>query len=112
MALWSCETFQLLSSVAVSGWVHDVAFSPLAAGQLAAVGSSGVHFCVIHAQGSDVALKVRVNSGTFQLNFIYRPLQEQPQLTQSAVNNNIKTFFKKTIKEIKLLSHAGSKAKE
>ncbi|XP_075890586.1 WD repeat-containing protein 90 [Nelusetta ayraudi] len=57
VALWSCETFQLLSSVAVSGWVHDVAFSPSAAGQLAAVGSSGVHFCVIHAQGSDVALK-------------------------------------------------------
>lgn len=58
VALWSSKTFHQLSSVTVSGPVHDTAFSPSAASQLAFVGSNGVYFCFIHTQGSDVDLKV------------------------------------------------------
>ncbi|XP_034070605.1 WD repeat-containing protein 90 [Gymnodraco acuticeps] len=59
VALWSSKTFQLLSSVSMSGPLHDAAFSPSAAGQLACVGRQGVFFCLIHTQGSDVDLKVQ-----------------------------------------------------
>ncbi|KAF3853462.1 hypothetical protein F7725_014150, partial [Dissostichus mawsoni] len=59
VALWSSKTFQLLSSVSVSGPLHDAAFSPSAAGQLACVGRQGAFFCLIHTQGSDVDLKVQ-----------------------------------------------------
>ncbi|XP_074519833.1 WD repeat-containing protein 90 [Halichoeres trimaculatus] len=57
LALWSTETFQLLSSVNLSGPVHDVAFSPSAASQMACVGSQGAYFCLINAQGSSIDLK-------------------------------------------------------
>ncbi|XP_045924452.1 WD repeat-containing protein 90 [Micropterus dolomieu] len=59
VALWSCKTFQLLSSVSVSGPIHDAAFSPSAASQLACVGSEGAYFCLIHTHGLDVDLKVQ-----------------------------------------------------
>uniref|UniRef100_UPI0037E729E7 WD repeat-containing protein 90 n=1 Tax=Semicossyphus pulcher TaxID=241346 RepID=UPI0037E729E7 len=59
VALWSTKTFQLLSSFNVSGAIHDAAFSPSAASQLACAGSQGVYFCLIHTQGSDVELKVQ-----------------------------------------------------
>ncbi|XP_073345853.1 WD repeat-containing protein 90 [Pagrus major] len=59
VALWSSKTFQLLSSLGVSGPIHDAAFSPSAASQLACVGSQGVYFCLIHTHGSDVDLKVQ-----------------------------------------------------
>ncbi|KAE8284342.1 WD repeat-containing protein 90 [Larimichthys crocea] len=63
VVLWSSKTFQILSSVSLSGPVHDVAFSPSAASQLACVGSQGAYFCLIHTHGSDVDLKVqRVNT--------------------------------------------------
>ncbi|KAF7661567.1 hypothetical protein LDENG_00259130 [Lucifuga dentata] len=63
VALWSSRTFQLLSSVRVSGPIHDAAFSPSAASQLAYVGSQGVYFCLIQTQGVDTDLKVqRVNA--------------------------------------------------
>ncbi|XP_071395607.1 WD repeat-containing protein 90 [Centroberyx affinis] len=63
VALWSSRTFQLLSSVSVSGPIHDAAFSPSAASQLACVGSQGAFFCLIHTHGLDVDLKVqRVNT--------------------------------------------------
>lgn len=58
VALWSSKTFQLLSIVSVSGPIHDAAFSPSAASQLACVGSQGAYFCLIHTQGLDVDLKV------------------------------------------------------
>lgn len=58
VVLWSTETFQLLSNVKVSGPIHDVAFSPSAASQLACVGSLGVYFCLIQTQDSGVDLKV------------------------------------------------------
>ncbi|XP_056222733.1 WD repeat-containing protein 90 [Seriola aureovittata] len=57
VALWSSRTFQLLSSVSVSGPIHDAAFSPSAASQLACVGSQGVYFCLIQTHGLDVDLK-------------------------------------------------------
>ncbi|XP_029954629.1 WD repeat-containing protein 90 [Salarias fasciatus] len=59
VVLWSSQTFQLLSSVGASGPIHDAAFSPSAAGQLACVGSGGVYFCFIRAQSSDVDLQVQ-----------------------------------------------------
>ncbi|XP_058477467.1 WD repeat-containing protein 90 isoform X2 [Solea solea] len=59
VALWSSSTFQLLSSVSVSGPIHDVAFSPSAFSQLACVGSQGVYFCLINTRGLDVDLKVQ-----------------------------------------------------
>lgn len=60
MALWSTRTYQLLSRVSVSGPLHDVAFSPSAASQLACVGSQGLYFCNTHTQGMDVELKVTI----------------------------------------------------
>ncbi|XP_055006516.1 WD repeat-containing protein 90 [Boleophthalmus pectinirostris] len=59
VALWSSRTLQLLSSVRVSGPLHDAAFSPTAASQLACVGSMGVYFCLIHECVPDVELKVQ-----------------------------------------------------
>ncbi|XP_039991620.1 WD repeat-containing protein 90 isoform X3 [Xiphias gladius] len=59
VALWSSKTFQLLSSVRVSGPIHDAAFSPSVASQLACVGSQGVYFCLIITHGLDVDLKVQ-----------------------------------------------------
>ncbi|KAM8837306.1 WD repeat-containing protein 90 isoform 1-T1 [Spinachia spinachia] len=58
VALWSTETFKLLSSVRMSGPIHDAAFSPSRASQLACVGSRGVYFCLMHAHRLDVDLKV------------------------------------------------------
>ncbi|XP_072229948.1 WD repeat-containing protein 90 [Leuresthes tenuis] len=59
LALWSCENFRLLSSVDPSGPIHDAAFSPSAASQMACVGSQGVYFCLIHTRGPEVDLKVQ-----------------------------------------------------
>ncbi|XP_051274453.1 WD repeat-containing protein 90 [Dicentrarchus labrax] len=59
VALWSSKTFQLLSSVSVSGPIHDAAFSPSAASQLACVGSQGAYFCLINTHGLNVDLKVQ-----------------------------------------------------
>ncbi|KAM9336626.1 WD repeat-containing protein 90 [Symphorus nematophorus] len=59
VAMWSCKTFQLLSTVSVSGPIHDAAFSPSAASQLACVGSQGVYFGLIHTHGVDADLKVQ-----------------------------------------------------
>ncbi|XP_020493168.2 WD repeat-containing protein 90 [Labrus bergylta] len=59
VALWNSKTFQLMSCVTVSGPIHDVAFSPSTASQLACVGSQGAYFCIIHTHGSDVDLKVQ-----------------------------------------------------
>ncbi|XP_029977706.1 WD repeat-containing protein 90 isoform X2 [Sphaeramia orbicularis] len=59
VALWSTKSFQLLSSVRVSGPIHDAAFSPSTASQLACVGTMGVYFCLLLSQGLDVDLKVQ-----------------------------------------------------
>ncbi|XP_054913901.1 WD repeat-containing protein 90 isoform X2 [Poeciliopsis prolifica] len=54
LALWSSASVQLLCSVSMSAPVHDAAFSPAAAGQLACVGSEGIHFCLIHTRATDI----------------------------------------------------------
>uniref|UniRef100_A0A8D3BWJ5 WD repeat domain 90 n=1 Tax=Scophthalmus maximus TaxID=52904 RepID=A0A8D3BWJ5_SCOMX len=59
VALWSSKTFQMLSSVSVSGPIHDAAFSPSAASQIACVGSQGIYFCLIHNRGLEEDLKVQ-----------------------------------------------------
>ncbi|XP_054455160.1 WD repeat-containing protein 90 isoform X2 [Anoplopoma fimbria] len=59
VALWSSKTFKLLSNVTMSGPIHDAAFSPSTASQLACVGSQGAYFCLIHTNGSDVDLRVQ-----------------------------------------------------
>ncbi|XP_019939112.2 WD repeat-containing protein 90 isoform X1 [Paralichthys olivaceus] len=59
LALWSTKTFQLLSSVSMSGPIHDAAFSPSAASQLACVGSQGIYFCLLNTHGLDVDLQVQ-----------------------------------------------------
>ncbi|CAK6964162.1 WD repeat-containing protein 90 [Scomber scombrus] len=59
VALWSSKTFQMLSSVSLSGPIHDAAFSPSAASQLACVGSQGVYFCLMESHGLNVDLKVQ-----------------------------------------------------
>uniref|UniRef100_A0AAQ4RJH5 WD repeat domain 90 n=1 Tax=Gasterosteus aculeatus aculeatus TaxID=481459 RepID=A0AAQ4RJH5_GASAC len=58
VALWSTKTFKLLSSVRMSGPIHDAAFSPSTASQLGCVGSHGVYFCLMHTHGLDVDLQV------------------------------------------------------
>uniref|UniRef100_A0A8C7XN51 WD repeat domain 90 n=1 Tax=Oryzias sinensis TaxID=183150 RepID=A0A8C7XN51_9TELE len=54
LALWSSKNFHLLSSANVSGPIHDAAFSPFTADQMACVGSQGVYFCVVHMQGQEI----------------------------------------------------------
>uniref|UniRef100_A0AAQ6AM06 WD repeat domain 90 n=1 Tax=Amphiprion ocellaris TaxID=80972 RepID=A0AAQ6AM06_AMPOC len=54
VALWSTKNFKLLSSVNVSGPIHDAAFSPSTHSQMACVGSQGAYFCLINSQGLDV----------------------------------------------------------
>ncbi|XP_068162338.1 WD repeat-containing protein 90 [Antennarius striatus] len=58
VALWSTRAFQLLSSISVSGPIHDLAFSPSSASELGFVGSQRVNFCLIQSHGSIVDLKV------------------------------------------------------
>ncbi|XP_032430829.1 WD repeat-containing protein 90 isoform X2 [Xiphophorus hellerii] len=57
LALWSSESVQLLCSVSMSAPIHDAAFSPAAARQLACVGSEGIHFCLIHTRGANTDIK-------------------------------------------------------
>ncbi|MED6241311.1 hypothetical protein ATANTOWER_008505 [Ataeniobius toweri] len=59
LALWRTENFQLLSTVNMSGPIHEAAFSPSAASQMACVGSHGVYFCLIHTHASNADIKVQ-----------------------------------------------------
>ncbi|XP_056153043.1 WD repeat-containing protein 90 [Lampris incognitus] len=59
VALWSSRTFQLLTNVSSSSPLHEAAFSPSAANQLACVGSQGVLFCHFSTQGLGVEVKVQ-----------------------------------------------------
>ncbi|KAL0984331.1 hypothetical protein UPYG_G00140070 [Umbra pygmaea] len=59
VALWSTRSYELLSKVSVSGPLHDAAFSPSTANQLACVGSQGIFFCTTNQQGLDVELKLQ-----------------------------------------------------
>ena len=61
VALWSSRSFQLLSRVGVAGPLHDVAFSPSAASQLACVGRLGVAFCQVTSSSPDPELQVLIS---------------------------------------------------
>ncbi|XP_053351396.1 WD repeat-containing protein 90 isoform X2 [Clarias gariepinus] len=58
VALWSTRSFELLSSIRASVPLHEAAFCPASAGQLAYVGSGVVFFCNIHTQGREAELQV------------------------------------------------------
>ncbi|RXM28033.1 WD repeat-containing protein 90 [Acipenser ruthenus] len=58
IALWSTNSYQLLTSVRLAEPIHDLSFNPASASQLACVGSGGVMFCLIEQQGKDARLKV------------------------------------------------------
>ncbi|MGH0128105.1 UNVERIFIED_CONTAM: hypothetical protein FKN15_033205 [Acipenser sinensis] len=61
IALWSTNSYQLLTSIRLAEPIHDLSFNPASASQLACVGSGGVMFCLIEQQGKDARLKERTN---------------------------------------------------
>uniref|UniRef100_A0A3Q2Y4U8 WD repeat-containing protein 90 n=1 Tax=Hippocampus comes TaxID=109280 RepID=A0A3Q2Y4U8_HIPCM len=70
VAVWSSSTFQMLASESVLGPIHDAAFSPSVAHQLACVGSQGVYFGLFDSHGQDGHLSVsnlRVEVGDVEL---------------------------------------------
>uniref|UniRef100_A0A8C3PF90 WD repeat-containing protein 90 n=1 Tax=Chrysemys picta bellii TaxID=8478 RepID=A0A8C3PF90_CHRPI len=58
LALWNTHTYDLMSSTHILEPVHEVAFNPLSAGELACVGRGAVTFWLIKQQGADISLKV------------------------------------------------------
>uniref|UniRef100_A0A674I4X1 WD repeat-containing protein 90 n=1 Tax=Terrapene triunguis TaxID=2587831 RepID=A0A674I4X1_9SAUR len=58
LALWNTHTYDLMSSTHILEPVHEVAFNPLSAGELACVGRGAVTFWLIEQQGADISLKV------------------------------------------------------
>lgn len=61
VALWSTHSFELLCSISVSVPLHEAAFCPSGASQLAYVGSGVVFFCRICTQGRGAELQVRAH---------------------------------------------------
>uniref|UniRef100_A0A8B9L481 WD repeat domain 90 n=1 Tax=Astyanax mexicanus TaxID=7994 RepID=A0A8B9L481_ASTMX len=59
VALWSTRSFELLCAVSVSVPLHEAAFCPSSASQLAFTGSSTVFFCTIHTHGRGAELQVQ-----------------------------------------------------
>lgn len=59
VALWSTHSFELLCSISVSVPLHEAAFCPSGASQLAYVGSGVVFFCRIRTQGRGAELQVQ-----------------------------------------------------
>lgn len=58
VALWSTHSFELLCSVKASVPLHEAAFCPSSASQLAYVGSGVVFFCYIRTRGRGAELQV------------------------------------------------------
>uniref|UniRef100_A0A8C8S311 WD repeat-containing protein 90 n=1 Tax=Pelusios castaneus TaxID=367368 RepID=A0A8C8S311_9SAUR len=58
LALWTTHTYDLMSSTHFSEPVHEVAFNPLSAGELACVGRGAVTFWLMEQRGADISLKV------------------------------------------------------
>uniref|UniRef100_A0A8C0G718 WD repeat-containing protein 90 n=1 Tax=Chelonoidis abingdonii TaxID=106734 RepID=A0A8C0G718_CHEAB len=58
LALWNTHTYDLMSSTHFLEPVHEVAFNPLSAGELACVGRGAVTFWLIEQWGADISLKV------------------------------------------------------
>ncbi|XP_058250376.1 WD repeat-containing protein 90 isoform X2 [Hemibagrus wyckioides] len=59
VALWSTHSFELLCSVKSSVPLHEAAFCPSSASQLAYVGSGVVFFCYIHTRGRGAELQIQ-----------------------------------------------------
>ncbi|XP_077358986.1 WD repeat-containing protein 90 isoform X2 [Festucalex cinctus] len=59
VVVWSTATFQMLSSENGLGALHDAAFSPFVAAQLACVGSQGVYFGLFNGHEQDGDLKLQ-----------------------------------------------------
>ncbi|KAI5105705.1 WD repeat-containing protein 90 [Silurus meridionalis] len=59
VALWSTHSFELVGSVSAVVPLHEAAFCPSSAAQLAYVGSSTVFFCYLHTHGRGAELQVR-----------------------------------------------------
>ncbi|XP_048188254.1 WD repeat-containing protein 90 isoform X2 [Perognathus longimembris pacificus] len=58
LALWSTDTYELLSSTHLSEPVHGVAFSPWDTGELTCVGTGAVTFWLLQQHGADSSLQV------------------------------------------------------
>lgn len=58
VALWSTYSFELLCSISASVPLHEAAFCPSSASQLAYVGSGAVFFCYVQTRGRGAELQV------------------------------------------------------
>ncbi|XP_074866919.1 WD repeat-containing protein 90 isoform X2 [Carettochelys insculpta] len=58
LALWNAQTYDLMSSTRFSEPVHEVAFNPLSASELACVGRGAMTFWLMEEQAGDISLKI------------------------------------------------------
>ncbi|XP_054570544.1 WD repeat-containing protein 90 [Eptesicus fuscus] len=58
LALWSMATYELVSSTHLPEPVHDVAFNPWGAGELACVGQGALTLWLLQQRGPDISLQV------------------------------------------------------
>lgn len=65
LALWSMATYELVSSTHLPEPVHDMAFSPWGAGELACVGQGALTVWLLQQRGPDISLQVPGLRGGF-----------------------------------------------
>nr|KAF6272205.1 hypothetical protein mMyoMyo1_020533 [Myotis myotis] len=58
LALWSMATYELVSSAHLPEPVHDMAFNPWGAGELACVGQGALTLWLLQQRGADISLQV------------------------------------------------------
>ncbi|XP_014398511.1 PREDICTED: WD repeat-containing protein 90 isoform X3 [Myotis brandtii] len=58
LALWSMATYELVSSTHLPEPVHDMAFNPWGAGELACVGQGALTLWLLQQRGADISLQV------------------------------------------------------
>ncbi|KAK1344640.1 hypothetical protein QTO34_013338 [Cnephaeus nilssonii] len=58
LALWSMATYELVSSTHLPEPVHDMAFNPWGAGELACVGQGALTLWLLQQRGPDISLQV------------------------------------------------------
>ncbi|XP_073915856.1 WD repeat-containing protein 90 isoform X2 [Castor canadensis] len=58
LALWSTDTYELLSSIRLPEPMHGVAFNPWDAGKLTCVGTGAITFWLLQQRGADINLQV------------------------------------------------------
>ncbi|XP_074053166.1 WD repeat-containing protein 90 isoform X2 [Macrotis lagotis] len=58
IALWNALTYELMSSTRFTEPVHEVAFNPFSANELACVGQGGITFWLMKQWGADINLQV------------------------------------------------------